>query len=108
LGGFIVYTLIQSMNPENKITQTSRNVVEKDFAVQAWLEDTLSILLENILSHFKERVFLCLEGIDDVICQNASKSEIDKVGTEYLKFFHKRPFFTLDQRIISELINCFS
>jgi len=109
LGGFIVYTLIQSMNPENKITQTSRNVIEKDFAVQAWLEDALSILLENILSHFKERVFLYLEGIDDDIRQNASESEIfDKAGTEYVKFFDKRPFFTLDQRIISELINCFS
>jgi predicted transcriptional regulator len=108
-GGFITYTLIQSMNPENKIAQSSGNALEKDIVVQAWLEDTISIFIQNILSRFKHRVFPHLEFIDAGIPPNASDSEIfDKACKGYLKFFHKRPFFTLDQRIISELINCFS
>jgi predicted transcriptional regulator len=108
-GGFITYTLIQSMNPENKIAQSSSNALEKDIVVQAWLEDTISIFIQNILSRFKDRVFPHLESIDGGIPPNASDSEIfDKAAKDYLKFFHKRPFFTLDQRFISELINCFS
>jgi hypothetical protein len=92
----------------NKIAQSSGNALEKDIVVQAWLEDTISIFIQNILSHFKDRVFP-LTSIDDGIPPNASDSEIfDKAGKEYLKFFHRRPFFTLDQRIISELIHCFS
>lgn len=108
LGGFMAYTLIQSMNPQNKITEYSRNNIERDIAVQAWLEDTISIVLEKILFWFKERIFPHLKTIDDDISINASDSGIlDKAGNSYLRFFHKRPYLTSNGKVISELIASF-
>lgn len=104
----MTYTLIQSMSPENKTTEYSRNNVERDIAVQAWLEDTISIVLEKILFRFKERIFPHLETIDDDIPINASDSDIlDKAGNDYLRFFHNRPYLTLNEKVISELTASF-
>jgi len=108
LGGFITYTLIQSMNPENKITEYSRNIVEKDIAVQSWLEDTIDIVLENILFWFKELIYNHLETLDDAIPINASDSDALKIaGDIYKTFFHKRPHLSLNENIISELTASF-
>jgi DNA-binding MarR family transcriptional regulator len=110
LGGFITYALIQSMNPENKITEYSRNDEEKDIAVQAWLEDTMSIVLENILFRFKELIYNHLKTIDyDIpIPINASDSDaLNIAGNIYQRFFHKRPYLTLNEKVISELTASF-
>ena len=111
-GGFMIYAMIQSMNPENKITKTW-NLVEEDIAVQAWLEDVILIFMKDILARFKSRVFDDLKSLDQILLEDlppkSSKSKIrDKNYSIAWHFFYQRPYFTLDQRIISELIGCFS
>ena len=103
IGGFIIYVLIQSMNPANKIAKDSRNVKEKDMAVQAWLEDTISIFMGDISSIFFSHVSPNLESIEDDIPPNPSD--------EYLRsdeFFYKAVKPLSEQTIVSELTNCFS
>jgi predicted transcriptional regulator len=95
-GGFITYILIQSMNPENKITEGSKNPIEKDIAVQAWLENIISIFMQNIVSRFEDRVFYHLESIGCNIPPNPSDEFFDKAVK------------LSDWQIVSELINCFS
>jgi predicted transcriptional regulator len=108
-GAFMIYTLIQSMNPENKITEGSRNIVEKDLVVQAWIDDAIAILMRDILFRFKGHVFDYIEPSEVDIPVNLSDSKIfNLAGNQYTKFFHKRPFFTLDKHIISQLINSFN
>jgi DNA-binding MarR family transcriptional regulator len=111
-GGFMIYAMIQSMNPENKITQTW-NLVEEDIAVQAWLEDVILIFMKDILSRFKSHVFDDLKSLDQILLEDlppkSSRSKIrDKNFSIAWNFFNQRPYFTLDQRIISELIGSFS
>jgi predicted transcriptional regulator len=112
-GGFMIYAFIQSMNPANKITETSRNSVEKDIAVEAWLGDLITIFMKDILSHFKSRVFHHLNSLDQILLDDfpskASEQQIfDKNAEIAMNYYFQRPYFTLDQRVISELIGCFS
>jgi predicted transcriptional regulator len=113
LGGFMIYAMIQSINLANNITERSRNAVEKDAAVEAWLKDITSLSMQDILSRFKSRVFLHLNSVDQILFDdlppNASEQQIDHKDTKIvMDFFFQRPYFTLDQRIISELSACFS
>jgi DNA-binding MarR family transcriptional regulator len=112
-GGFMIYALIQSMNPANKITETSRNPVEKDATVEAWLKDITSLFMKDILSRFKSRVFHDLNSLDQILLDDlpskASEQQIfDKNAEIAMNYYFQRPYFTLDQRVISELIGCFS
>jgi predicted transcriptional regulator len=102
IGGFIIYVLIQSRNSENKIAQRSKNIKEKAIVIQAWLEDTVSILVRDISSIFHSRVYPHLESIDGDIPPNPSD--------EYL---HSKEFFNQavklsPQTAVSELIDCYS
>lgn len=100
IGGFIIYVLIQSMNPE--LAKGSRNVNEKDIAVQAWLEDTISIFMRDISSLFFSHVYPHLECIDGDIPPNPSDEYLDSE-----EFFNKAVKLS-EQTIVSELTNCFS
>ncbi|HYA83608.1 MAG TPA: hypothetical protein VEH06_09200, partial [Candidatus Bathyarchaeia archaeon] len=102
IGGFIIYMSIQSRNSENKIAQGSKNVKEKAIAIQAWLEDTMSILVRDISDIFHSRVYpLLLKSIDGDIPPNPSD--------EYL---HSKEFFKAAklsrQKAAYELIDCYS
>jgi biotin operon repressor len=103
IGGFIIYVLIQSWNSENKIGKGSKNVQEKAIAIQAWLEDTMSILVRDISDIFHSRVnSLLLKSTHGDIPPNASD--------EYL---HSKEFFSKAvklsrQKAAYELIDCYS
>ena len=90
-----------------RITETSSNSIEKDIAVQAWLEDLMSIFMKDILYHFKGHVFHDLKSLDQIISEDlppkASNRQIrDKNMSIAMEYYFQRPYFTLDQRIISE------
>jgi len=102
IGGFIIHVLIQSRNSENRIGKGSKNVKEKAIAIQAWLEDIMSILVRDISNIFHSRVYPLLESIDGDIPPNPSD--------EYL---HSKEFFSKAvklsrQTAAYELIGCYS
>lgn len=98
LGGFIIYVLIQSKNSANKIAQGSRNVKEKDIAIQNWIEDTISILVRDISSLFFSHVYPHLESIDGDIPPNPSDEYLDSD-----EFFNKALKPLSEQTVFSEL-----
>jgi DNA-binding MarR family transcriptional regulator len=101
-GGFIIYVLIQSRNPANKIAHGSRNVKEKAIAIQAWLEDTISILMRDMSSLFFSHVYPHLESIGGDIPPHPSDDYLNS-GEFFLKALKLS-----EQEVVSELTNCFS
>ena len=69
--------------------------------------------MKDILYHFKGHVFHDLKSLDQIISEDlppkASNRQIrDKNMSIAMEYYFQRPYFTLDQRIISELTGCFS
>lgn len=53
VGGWIMYVLIQSMNPANKLTDQTEDTAEKDLIRQSWIEDAISLMQPHLLLYFQ-------------------------------------------------------
>jgi predicted transcriptional regulator len=109
IGGFITYILIQSMNPANKITDHTKDNIEKNLLAESWVEDIISLIQPYLLFFLKNSVCGSLETLNERIRRleggfNVGEN-IDKVifGDFLLK--HS---YMLDKGIIFELTKAFS
>ncbi len=110
IGAIITYLLIQSMNPENKITGNATNDDEKDLNVERWINDAISSLGYVLLPFFKEqiRVPLIMSSLHDNLVDNHDSSIEEKAGLEFLANIRDRPEYMMKQKLISELMGSFS
>jgi DNA-binding MarR family transcriptional regulator len=110
VGGFVTYILIQAMNPANNIAGNTKDNVEKDFDVQRWVGDAISIAQESLLHIFKKGASISLVNRrtkDDSFDMN-SPEYFEKVAYDRIKYYMRRPFYILDETVISELMTAFS
>ena len=110
VGTIITYLLIQSMNPENKVTGNATNDEEKDLNVERWIDDAISSLGYVLLPLFKERIRvpLTMATIQDSHVDSDDSSIYERAGLEFLADIRDRPQYTMKQKLISELMGSFS
>jgi hypothetical protein len=110
VGGFVTYILIQAMNPANNIAGNTKDNVEKDFDVQRWVSDAISIMQESLLRIFKKGASISLVnvGIKDNSFDMNSPEYFEKVAYDWIRYYLQRPFYILNESIISELTTAFS
>jgi hypothetical protein len=108
VGGFIIYIMIQAMNPTNNVATHIKDNIEKDFEVQRWVEDAISIMQESLLSLFKKNasIFIAKPNDSPIDINNPQYSE--KVINSLIKCYFDRPLYLLNERAIYELTTAFS
>jgi predicted transcriptional regulator len=110
-GGFITYILIEAMNPANSnniIGNTKNTDEENDLIVQSWIDDVISSMRPALLTCLKESVYPFLNSISEG-CQNPDGTFNHERAFEFfINYNHKRPYYTLSDSIISELMRTYS
>jgi len=110
VGAIITYLLIQSVNPENKLTGNATNYEEKDLNVERWINDAISSLGYVLIPLFKEqiRVPLIMTSLERSIVESDDSSIEERAGLEFLAEIGDRPQYTMKQKLISKLMSSFS
>jgi hypothetical protein len=92
IGAFILYALIQAMNPDNnKMSLSARG---QDEIVKKWAENSISCILPFLVKDFNDFVYWAI-------------GQYPRGTDERVKFMNKSPRFVLDKSIISRLLTAF-
>ena len=108
VGGFIIYILIQAMNPANNVGAYTKDNIEKDYAVQRWVEDAISIMQKSLLPLFKKNALIFLVRLGDRFMEKNSPQYLEKIANSIIKYYFNRPAYIFNETIISELTTAFS
>jgi len=108
LGAIITYLLIQAMSTSNKFTRNTENDEEKDLNVEWWIEDAISSLRRFLLPIFKDFVRPFLTSPYDGFVSSDGSIDMERGGEQFLHFMYDRPFYSLNEKSISELMSAFS
>lgn len=99
IGAFIIYSIIQAMHPNNKLTNSTKEYAidekQRDRLIQEWIRHALSSIQPFILKEFKKTL--------DIITGQYPRSYDAHV--EYLK---KRPHYILDKETANMLTEAFA
>jgi hypothetical protein len=108
VGAIITYLLIQSMNPLNKFSSNTKNLVESDLNVEAWIDDVITTLRPALLPTIKEHVGPYLERLSQGVVNSDGSINYSKDIGAFAKYLYGRPSYELTDTIISELMMTFS
>ena len=111
VGAIIVYLLIQAMNLSNKtIIDNTKSSKEKDLDVEWWIDDAISFLRRFLLPLFQDLLYSSVADFKSIFddCANRDGSvDMDKYMSYILKFIFP-PLYTLDEKLISDLMDALS
>jgi predicted transcriptional regulator len=96
IGGYVLFILIQAMNPTNKILRIKGET--DDEIIEAWTTESISNIVEMLLPAFKHR-------IRPHILKNLI-SKADPYGG-LIDYILKEPFYQLPERVINQLQTIF-
>lgn len=108
VGGYITYALIHAMNPANKIAGDTKDDVEKDFNVQSWIGDVMSMIQEYLLPIFKKTASNFFVRVNNWSEDEDEAENIAKCFDSWFNYNMRRPFYTLNEKIVNELTLAFS
>jgi hypothetical protein len=97
VGAFVLYILIQGLNPANNRIIESQKYVEQDQLVQEWVKTTLSEVIgdkADLLRSFKESILPSLHSIS---------MKPNDPYTDVIQYLGKRPLFQVSEQVIEEL-----
>ena len=100
VGAFVLYILIQGLNPANSRIIESQKYIEQDQLVQEWVKTTLSeVIGSNLLISFKESILPSLHSVF---------SNPKDPYTDVMNYLGIKPLFQLSESIIGELVQAYS
>jgi hypothetical protein len=107
VGAVITYLLIQAMNPANKITNDTKSSKEKDLDIRWWIDSATSSLRLFLLPIFQDMLSFFLADFKSLLSYFTNKDgsvDQERATSYMLQFMFHPPFYTLDERMISELL----
>jgi hypothetical protein len=98
IGAFIIYVLIQAMNPRNGyIIKSEEKDLDRDALVQEWVKNAILSIIPLLLVKFKDTIF---SDLDSVMPPDLDPKKINDVIMDYL---FEKPLFQLKAKTIAEL-----
>ena len=97
IGGFVIYILIQGMNPNNigKIIMSKEKSIEEDSLVDEWIQKAISSVIPFLGRNFKDSIYKAL-------------GRFPTSYEKHIKYMDKRPFLKFDKKTANELDNAFA
>jgi predicted transcriptional regulator len=96
LGGYVLFILIQAMNPNNKVLRT--NGETDDEIIEAWSTESISNIVETLLPVFKEKIR------PHILKYLISK---DDPYSGLIEYNWKEPIYQLPEQVVNQLLTVF-